>query len=196
MNITLDDIIKFYNIKLNKSNKSICQFHKDTNPSMSFNFDKQIIKCFVCFDKAVNPIGFVMKKENLDYKQAVNFINENILKIKNRKTIIKKKIKPKTNKIIIKEYFNEFENILISCWQIVSKVYRGASKLKNFNLMIVYYRLEKELIDIETKLNYLTFQLNKTKKFLKNYFFDLFDLLNKQYLKMKKFYTRLVNCEY
>ena len=45
------DIIKvaeYFGLKLNRSNKCICPFHKEKTPSLSISQSKQIWKCFGC----------------------------------------------------------------------------------------------------------------------------------------------------
>ncbi|WP_258555761.1 DNA primase [Mesomycoplasma flocculare] len=52
----------------------LCPFHDDTNPSLSVSTTKQIFKCFSC-QKSGNIITFVMLLKNLNFFQALEFLN-------------------------------------------------------------------------------------------------------------------------
>lgn len=65
------------------SYKSLCPFHQEKTPSFMVNREKQVFKCFGCGEGG-DVIGFLMKKEGLDFIEAVKtlaqraniFINE------------------------------------------------------------------------------------------------------------------------
>ncbi len=57
-----------------KNYKGICPWHDDHNPSFHVSRQKQIGKCFVCMDKAVDVFGFIMRMENLSFIEAVRFL--------------------------------------------------------------------------------------------------------------------------
>ncbi|WP_341515743.1 DNA primase [Mesomycoplasma ovipneumoniae] len=53
----------------------LCPFHEDTNPSLSVSISKQIFKCFSC-QKGGNIVSFVMFWKNLNFFQAVEYLNK------------------------------------------------------------------------------------------------------------------------
>lgn len=65
------------------SHKALCPFHSEKTPSFMVNREKQVFKCFGCGESG-DVIGFIMKKEGLDFIEAVKtlaqraniFINE------------------------------------------------------------------------------------------------------------------------
>ena len=72
------DIVEFIGkyIPLQKKGKNyfgLCPFHNDNNPSLSVSREKQIYKCFVC-GEAGNVFNFLMKFENISFKEAVQTI--------------------------------------------------------------------------------------------------------------------------
>ena len=70
--LSMEDIFYRYGIKHNKKTCN-CPFHNDKNPSMIF--DKNGFKCFGCGKKG-DIISFVEYLYNLDFKQAMQKINE------------------------------------------------------------------------------------------------------------------------
>ena len=76
------DIVEFIGkyIPLTKKGKNyfgLCPFHNDNNPSLSVSREKQIYKCFVC-GEAGNVFNFLMKYENISFKEAVRIIANEI----------------------------------------------------------------------------------------------------------------------
>lgn len=76
------DIVEFIGkyIPLTKKGKNyfgLCPFHNDNNPSLSVSREKQIYKCFVC-GEAGNVFNFLMKFENISFKEAVSIIGKEI----------------------------------------------------------------------------------------------------------------------
>lgn len=63
------NIVEHYGIKVVKD-KALCPFHKDSNPSLSVNRDKGIVKCFVC-ETGGNAISFIQKIENIGVMEAM-----------------------------------------------------------------------------------------------------------------------------
>ncbi|MHA0296903.1 DNA primase [Mesomycoplasma ovipneumoniae] len=53
----------------------LCPFHEDKNPSLSVSISKQIFKCFSC-QKGGNIVSFVMFWKNLNFFQAVEYLNK------------------------------------------------------------------------------------------------------------------------
>jgi hypothetical protein len=52
----------------------ICPFHEDHNPSLSLDFSRNLYYCFVCAAGG-SIVNFVMGKENIDYTQAIDWLN-------------------------------------------------------------------------------------------------------------------------
>ena len=76
------DIVEFIGkyvplIKRGKNYFGLCPFHNDTNPSLSVSRDKQIYKCFVC-GEAGNIFNFLMKFENISFKEAARIIGNDV----------------------------------------------------------------------------------------------------------------------
>ena len=52
----------------------LCPFHDDRSPSFYVSPAKNICKCFTCSDKAMSPVHFVMKHEQLSYPEALKYL--------------------------------------------------------------------------------------------------------------------------
>lgn len=63
LNFSMSEILKYYKIKI-KGKMALCPFHNDTDPSLSFNDEKGLWKCFGCGAKG-NVWTFVRKMEGL-----------------------------------------------------------------------------------------------------------------------------------
>ena len=107
------DVLSYYGIE-NSRNKFLCPFHADTHPSMSVKGD--LIRCWVCMDKSVNVIDFVMQYENLSFGKAIEKIcdmfgiannEKNIPKIRN----YKKDLESINNKINFCKNIQKFDFI-------------------------------------------------------------------------------------
>jgi DNA primase len=55
--------------------KALCPWHDDSRPSLQFNQQRQIFKCFVC-DVGGDIFSFVMKMENVDFREALEILAE------------------------------------------------------------------------------------------------------------------------
>ncbi|SDK39302.1 DNA primase [Natronincola ferrireducens] len=55
------------------SYKALCPFHNEKTPSFMVNGEKQVFKCFGCGEGG-DVIGFIMKRENLDFVEAVKLL--------------------------------------------------------------------------------------------------------------------------
>ena len=53
----------------------LCPFHREKTPSFSATADKQIFHCFGC-GLGGNVIHFIMKVENIGFKEALEFLAE------------------------------------------------------------------------------------------------------------------------
>ena len=54
--------------------KSICPFHEDSHPSLSYRVSKNTCRCFVCMTQSIGPIDLVMRHLNLDFKAACKWL--------------------------------------------------------------------------------------------------------------------------
>ena len=70
----VDLISEYVNLKRSGTNfMGLCPFHGEKTPSFSVSRSKQIFKCFGC-GAGGDIITFVMKKENLNFREAVKFL--------------------------------------------------------------------------------------------------------------------------
>lgn len=71
------DVISRYVTLQRKGNNyfGLCPFHSEKTPSFSATADKQIFHCFGC-GVGGNVIHFIMKVENISFKEAVEFLAE------------------------------------------------------------------------------------------------------------------------
>ena len=72
--ISIIDVANKY-IKVESNNRSTCPFHKGKNLSLSFDTSKNSFKCFKC-EETGSVIDFVMKIENIGFKEAIKIISE------------------------------------------------------------------------------------------------------------------------
>lgn len=113
-NYSIIDIAKRLGIKINKDNKSICPFHNDTNPSLSFNTKENYYHCFACGEGGDN-IKLVSKMLNCNFQKSIEFITGNtaIYDKNTEKNIIntkKKEIINKNYSQIYKTFINLLDN--------------------------------------------------------------------------------------
>lgn len=78
--ISQNDIVEVISeyVALRKSGRNfmgLCPFHREKTPSFCVSLDKQIYKCFGCSEGG-NVISFIMKLENLDFWDSVEFLAE------------------------------------------------------------------------------------------------------------------------
>ena len=71
------DVISRYVTLQRKGNSyfGLCPFHREKTPSFSATADKQIFHCFGC-GLGGNVIHFIMKVENISFKEAIEFLAE------------------------------------------------------------------------------------------------------------------------
>lgn len=63
LEISMSEILNYYKIKV-EGKMARCPFHKDKNPSLSFNDEKGLWKCWGCGAKG-NTITFVRKMKEM-----------------------------------------------------------------------------------------------------------------------------------
>ena len=54
--------------------KSLCPFHEDSHPSLSFKVSKNTCRCFVCMTQSIGPIDLVMRHLGKDFKEACRWL--------------------------------------------------------------------------------------------------------------------------
>lgn len=102
--ISQNDIVEVISeyVALRKSGRNfmgLCPFHREKTPSFCVSLDKQIFKCFGCSEGG-NVISFIMKLENLDFWDTVEFLAERAhidLSRYEIKTFTNKKIQDRAN---------------------------------------------------------------------------------------------------
>lgn len=68
-----EDLMDYFGISEARG-KYLCPFHADTNPSMTIKGN--LIRCWVCQDKAINVIDFAMMHEGIGFSDAINLLCE------------------------------------------------------------------------------------------------------------------------
>lgn len=107
------DIIKvaeYYGIKLDRSHKCICPFHKEKTPSLSISQSKQIWHCFGC-DKGGDCITLVQLLLNVNALEAAKSINRTLgLGLDPNQKASSFEINKYKKKRELEEAFKEWEN--------------------------------------------------------------------------------------
>ena len=55
--------------------KSLCPFHEDTHPSLSFRVNRNTCRCFVCMTQSIGPIDLVMRHLHIDFREACRWLS-------------------------------------------------------------------------------------------------------------------------
>lgn len=66
--VSPEDLMDYFGISEVRG-KYLCPFHSDTNPSMSIKGN--LIRCWVCQDKAMNVIDFTMAYQCMSFSDAI-----------------------------------------------------------------------------------------------------------------------------
>ena len=99
-NIDIVDLISDY-VQLKKTGANyigLCPFHNEKTPSFTVSDVKNIFHCFGCGEGG-DGVSFIMKRENLDYPQALRFLAE-----KMNIEIVERQVDDKKNLIRDKTY--------------------------------------------------------------------------------------------
>src|SRR5438132_292832 len=75
LKINIVDLLEEY-LTLKKSGvnfKANCPFHNENTPSFVVSSERQIFKCFGC-QKSGDIFTFLMEKENMDFKEALELL--------------------------------------------------------------------------------------------------------------------------
>ncbi len=54
--------------------KSLCPFHEDRHPSLSYRVSRNTCRCFVCMNQSIGPIDLVMRYLHVDFKEACRWL--------------------------------------------------------------------------------------------------------------------------
>ena len=103
-NDIVDVISQYIELKLaGTSHKGLCPFHNEKTPSFMVNRERQFFKCFGCGESG-DVIGFIMKKESLDFIEAIKVLADRAnIHIKERSDLSSKEYREKKEKE--KKYF-------------------------------------------------------------------------------------------
>ena len=76
-NLPIEGVAQRLGLRVER-HKSLCPFHDDSHPSLSYRVSKNTCRCFVCMTQSIGPIDLVMRHLNLDFKAACQWLaNEN-----------------------------------------------------------------------------------------------------------------------
>lgn len=127
--------------KMGNNYKGLCPFHNEKTPSFVVNEDKQIFKCFGCGEGG-NAIGFLMKKENMTFTEALKNLCEraNITypttkySDEHKKNFTKKKRIYQLHKDLARYYFSNMQKNLDNSMQYLQNRGINEKTIKNFGL--------------------------------------------------------------
>jgi len=71
----IEEVVSHFGTSLNHENQGLCPFHDDSNPSMKIYPETNSFNCFAC-DTGGSVIDFVMKKKQIDFKEAISYLAE------------------------------------------------------------------------------------------------------------------------
>ena len=79
-NLTIAQVLSYYNLKTDKNNRINCPFHEDKTPSLQVYYKTQTAFCFSSncktHGKSMDVIDFIMYKENCTKHEAINKAKE------------------------------------------------------------------------------------------------------------------------
>ena len=76
-NLPIEGVAQRLGLRVER-HKSLCPFHEDSHPSLSFKVSKNTCRCFVCMTQSIGPIDLVMRHLHMDFKAACRWLaNEN-----------------------------------------------------------------------------------------------------------------------
>ncbi len=77
-NNIVDVVSSYVNLKRRGNTYfSVCPFHREKTPSFAVSADKQVYHCFGCGEGG-NVIGFIMRVENLGFREALEFLADRV----------------------------------------------------------------------------------------------------------------------
>lgn len=137
------DVISEYVVlkKSGRNHMGCCPFHKEKTASFCVSSDKQIFKCFGCGEGG-NVLHFIKKIENLDFKDALEYLSE-------RAHIDTSKFEINTGSSIKKED-RETKEVLLNINTCAARYFHDAI-LENDTLVTSYLKNRKLGKDIVNK---------------------------------------------
>ena len=76
-NLPIEGVAQRLGLRVER-HKSLCPFHEDSHPSLSFKVSNNTCRCFVCMTQSIGPIDLVMRHLHMDFKAACRWLaNEN-----------------------------------------------------------------------------------------------------------------------
>ena len=72
-NLPIESVAQRLGLRVER-HKSLCPFHEDSHPSLSYRVSKNTCRCFVCMTQSIGPIDLVMRHLNLDFKAACRWL--------------------------------------------------------------------------------------------------------------------------
>jgi DNA primase len=161
--IKISELAVHLGIAIDKNKKALCVFHQEKTPSLSFDDEKRIFKCFGCGEKG-DCIDLFEKVKGVSKKQAIEYLSK--LAGLNNVALLEPKEKKINNSCEI------YEALVGFC----GKEYKARFDVESFNYLVG----EKRGFDESTIQKFKLFCIQDYKKadeFLKNGF-SLEDLKN------------------
>jgi len=72
-NLPIESVAQRLGLRV-KRHKSLCPFHEDSHPSLSFKVSKNTCRCFVCMTQSIGTIDLVMRHLHMDFKKACRWL--------------------------------------------------------------------------------------------------------------------------
>lgn len=72
-NLPIEGVAQRLGLRVER-HKSLCPFHEDSHPSLSFKASKNTCRCFVCMTQSIGPIDLVMRHLGKDFKEACRWL--------------------------------------------------------------------------------------------------------------------------
>ena len=72
--LPIEGVAERLGLRVTHGHKSICPFHDDSHPSLSFNLRKNTCRCFVCMNESIGTIDLVMRYLNKDFREACKWL--------------------------------------------------------------------------------------------------------------------------
>jgi DNA primase catalytic core len=110
-NLSLRQVLYYYNLQPNKNKMLLCPFHDDTTPSLQVNLDKNYYKCHAC-DKKGDQIQFVQDMEKCNKHEAL--LKCTALAGNNPEVVLKKPVTMKSPNFLEQIYETFVKSIYLS----------------------------------------------------------------------------------
>ena len=72
-NLPIEGVAQRLGLRVER-HKSLCPFHEDSHPSLSFKVSNNTCRCFVCMTQSIGPIDLVMRHLGKDFKEACRWL--------------------------------------------------------------------------------------------------------------------------